>query len=73
MALAAATALAGGHDDGVIADVRPREPQQVAETQAGIGGEIDCIGHFNRAGLFQANDVCVSPDDITSIIGVELR
>ena len=38
--VALVVALAGGEDDGVVADVRPGQPQQVAEPQAGIGGKI---------------------------------
>jgi hypothetical protein len=57
-------ALAGTYDDGVVADVRPRESHEVAQTQPGISREIDCIGQLNRASPFQGANIYFSPDDL---------
>jgi hypothetical protein len=42
-------ALPSGHNDRVIADVRPGNAQQVSETQPRISCKIDGVGDFCRA------------------------
>jgi hypothetical protein len=42
-------ALAGRDHDGVVADVRPRQAQQVADPQPGMRAEIDRMRNVGAA------------------------
>ena len=70
--LAAVSALAGGHDDGVVADVRPGYAQQVAQPQARMRGEINGMGDLRRTRRLELGNVGVRPDDFRAVAGVEL-
>ena len=48
-------------------NVRPRQAQQIAEPQAGRGGQIDRVRNLGSAGFLDAGNVGIGPDDLRAI------
>jgi len=47
--LLALPALAGGDHNGIVADMGPRDPQQIAKPQSGMRREINSVCNLWRA------------------------
>jgi hypothetical protein len=65
-------ALAGGEHDGFFANMGPGQANQVAEPQAGIGGQIDSVADFGGAGDLDVVDIGLGPDDLGPVVLVEV-
>lgn len=57
-------ALARRDGDGVGANVRPRQSQQVAEPKAGMRGQVNRVCDIRRARLLQQRYIGFGPDDL---------
>jgi hypothetical protein len=65
-------ALARGYDDLVLADVRPGQPQQIAEPQPGMRSEIDGEADVGRTCFLDQDYIVLGPDDLRAVGSVEL-
>jgi hypothetical protein len=60
-------ALAGPQHDCIVTDVRPREADQVAKTQARVRSQVDGVGEFGRAHPLHLGNVGIVPDDLGAV------
>src|SRR5262249_1936760 len=70
--LASTPGLTGRHDDRVLADVRPRERQQITEPEAGSCRQSDGVCDLWQARRLQHGDIGSRPNDLAAIFAVEL-
>ena len=56
----------------ILPDMRPGQPEQVAKSQAGMGGKIDGVCDLRRTSLLELRNIGVGPNDFRAVAAVEL-